>query len=294
MNNVKAKDRMEFNLTIRCTDPNCGCTELARTLELAGLSESIKDYDLKAKYDLFNKRFFGGMLPDIPVKFRKMKGKLGGVCDATVRLKPGAPKPHPTFKQIAPQVYYKNFELVPGSMSITINTTYQRSEQGLDGILLHEMIHAQLNVEGNFGDNHGPDFIKRAKEISAQVGFAVPLKDEQEGLELTNGAKPIAVLLVRTKTRTTFALTTPKVAEASVETVRGRYESYRKLGYDVKLVIVSSDAWTKKAEDLALQRTIGTYKDKNYYLTDKDSPELLPDLNKGKVLLHLTPETKDA
>jgi len=72
---------------------------------------------------------------------------------------------------------------VPGSLEIVI-ADFPFQELRLNQVVAHELIHAYLMVNGDFEDNHGPRFIKLARDLSRKVGFEIPLSHNFSADEL--------------------------------------------------------------------------------------------------------------
>lgn len=133
-----------------------------------------KDYNLQAHYNEFNQRFFNDDLPTVPLRFAPLKGAGGAVIAKLL-----------------------NKELIPGSLLLTMSKNYNRTSQGFDLILLHEMIHVYcIGVLHKYRENHGLIFQRKAKEISQSYGQTVPLTDDSGELEVhAERTKTIGVLL---------------------------------------------------------------------------------------------------
>lgn len=84
------------------------------------------DSALREQYRYYNQLYFGGSLPDLPVRY--------------VRL---------TFQEWSGQTYY-NADGTP--QRIEINDLYSLNAQSARAILLHEMVHVQLRVPGGGHD----------------------------------------------------------------------------------------------------------------------------------------------
>jgi hypothetical protein len=119
---------------------------------------------------------FDGKLPTIPISWALIKD-AGGVT------------------------YYKGRgygrPIVPGSLRMEISTRFKRTEQGLDAILIHEMIHAYLASTYGDGDGkHGYRFQSMAHILTAKVGFQIPLTDDTRELEVTHDEQELATVLM--------------------------------------------------------------------------------------------------
>lgn len=261
--------------------PSCSCDhELSRLVELAGLSEAVSVEDLQAKYDRYNRELFDGQLPKIPITSRALK-HVGGVVKWKI-MRTG-PAPNPTMVRLGRVSKYAGMDLVPGSLTMTINSAYKRSDQGLDAILIHEMLHVYFAaVEKDFGESHGPRFREMVRDLSAKVGFEIPLTDDTADLDLENGATPYGVLIVD-RGRVLISLMTEKVALGmSEEDFLKRVEGYRG---EATLLLVKSDELTKFALNYPVTRSASA-KTKFFSFTTPDkSRAFVADAREhGKVL----------
>lgn len=265
----------------------CECdSQVDRLLKLAGLTEDIHSYDLKARFDHFNKSLFGGTLPDIPLKWARMKG-VSGECTAKVRRKEGAPPP---MRGWLGKYDDKNKEIVPGTLQIRINNVFQRDHQGLDAILIHEMIHLALFMKGDFSHSHYGEFSEMAKSLGEQVGFVIPLTDAHEDKELaTEKTKPVAVLMVKLKDGNyIYAMTTPNIARANMDAITEKLKSRIPYpGIKAGLYIVDTPGWTMRQAIDSLVRKFD-YKMPWRILkhTDASMMELVKEVEQGQQILH--------
>lgn len=125
------------------------------------LNEDNNDYvnisndELKDLYNEFNNKYFNGNLPDIEVKYGKIKG-AGGVTQGKYNKKT---------KEVYPEL-------------IKITTYYKMTEEELYGIMIHEMIHVHLmsiGVHHDTGGQHGYKFKQKRKELLQKVNFHIPI-----------------------------------------------------------------------------------------------------------------------
>jgi hypothetical protein len=273
---------MTIQIASVCHD-SCACTlqdQLGRMLKLSGITESVQGYNLDAKYAVFNQRFFKGELPTIPVTWGKMK-TMGGVAKAQITQPKNASRSGGKFAGAS---------IVPGSMAIQISDIYKRSEEGLDGILLHEMIHILCYVEGRFDENHGPYFRKVAASIGTSIGFEIPLTDDVTNLSLaTAKAKPVGVILMQKQGGGyAYALVGANALGVGAQEAGGEMWGRMDKSYVAALrgYVVASDLWTLTATRMPVQRSLKGLK---YYRLDKSeiSDELLRDLDGfGKLLFY--------
>ena len=158
---------------------------------------NFSDYNLEKKYEDFNSTLFNNELPKIPVVWAVLKG-IGG--KATGKF----------YKRSKGYVGYNPFyeyEVVPNSLKITISTLLKRSEQELDGVLLHEMAHIYFIHNNMVRENHGIRFVSLINKLSDKVGFKIPLVDEiKDYTPASSTIKPIGVILI-TKNDGTYSFT---------------------------------------------------------------------------------------
>jgi len=223
------------NVEIKC---NCGYIhEMHRILELAGLTENITSYNLDQKYTEFNSKFFNNKLPEIPVKWGKLS-KVGGIAKCETLTKNNVKT------------------IIPNSMSIKISSVYERDEKNLDGILLHEMIHILMFVEGKFKENHGSLFKNEAINIGNKAGIEIPLTDDTSNLLLANEKlKTVIVIVYISKDgKYCFSMVSPKSYNYDPNTI-DIIDRMKKIK-DFKTYEITSPIWTKTATRLSVPRSI--------------------------------------
>jgi hypothetical protein len=260
--------------------------KLDRLLELAGLVEDRSSYDLQAKYRHFNDTLFGGELPDIPVVWGKMKG-VGGTAHAKIIWPPGTPRPNPMLVRLGRVDRHHGAVLDRASLRIKISDLYKRSTDQIDGLLIHEMIHIFFFVTGRYGENHGPLFLAKLRELSQLSGIKVPLTDDVEGLDPTDSAtKTVGVIAAERKDRSFgFRLVNPKLLQNQAEVEKHVTRIAASSGYlQVKACLVNSPEWTKAALKYPVGRSfekLGSY---------RMSPELAEELKGAKVVFSISAE----
>lgn len=220
------------------------------------ITESV-DYDLKAKYNTFNKAYFDGMLPDIPVEWAKMK-RAGGVAKASI-IRNG-PAPDPRMVRLGRISKYHNAAIKPGSLKIQMSDLFKRSEEGLDGILLHEMIHIYFFVTGKFEENHGVGFNSMRRKISQISGINVPRTDSKEGLELSDDKvlTPYGVILTYNyEGKAIFSLISAKNAHSQSQQIKDACTRALRASFPkVELYVISTALWTKIGASVPINRNI--------------------------------------
>lgn len=131
---------------------------------------SISKPNLSALYKSFNRKYFKGDLPELPMYWAKTKKYLGAV-EATFRRTD------------------KGRELVEESLKfIMAEDSLEGTEEDFQGIFLHEMIHVWMYTasgltgdevlnDGDLSDGHGPKFMKKLKEVSKKSGIDIPVSE---------------------------------------------------------------------------------------------------------------------
>ncbi len=128
------------------------------------VSEDIASYDLDKKYAEFNNAYFDGALPKIKLSFSN-------------RLKNSSGQAIGKWKDKARNLVDMS------TVEIRIAGALQKSEEKLDGILLHEMIHVYFFTIGMPQEDHGKNFLEKLKYISSISGKDIPLRDTFDNTE---------------------------------------------------------------------------------------------------------------
>lgn len=124
-----------------------------RYSEITEAATAYSGYNIQSKYAEFNRRYFGGELPQIKLGIAPVSGVYGVTKFQTTKTTP-------------PRVD-------PASISITLSNAYPETVEQIDGTLLHEMIHVHFALTGILGDAHGPAFKAMADHISRASGFPI-------------------------------------------------------------------------------------------------------------------------
>jgi len=120
----------------------------------------FKTFNLKALYSLLNSKYFNGALPeDLPVAFKKMK-RRGGEAQAM------------SIRDTAGRKIYKQ-----GTAKIFIAARFFEQDK-LTAILLHEMIHVYLFINGDFVTSHGGEFERMRRDLSHKSGIEIPVTED--------------------------------------------------------------------------------------------------------------------
>lgn len=257
-----------------------------QVLEEASLPEAAGDsfnYDLKAKYAEFNAKYFNGELPECKLRFGVLKRK-GGHCTCSMR----APNPplNPRYLRLRGLPRTHGYTLVPGSISITISTTYMRDHADIDAILLHEMIHAWFFYKEQFDVDHNGPFLAMRRDISQKSGINIPLTDDSKHLELSSEVKHKRVgvfIYDEGDGRLLFGLVSPKAMDTvqtrALEKVAWIDRTRRNPNLHVCMRLVSGPYWTRKA----LETRVSRDRIKSLYvLKPEDHTVALEEFKKGE------------
>ena len=268
-------------------------------MRLDDLFESA-DYDLQKKYDSFNELLFDGALPKIPLIWKKMKNVGGQVVFSTM-LEPGRIPPHipARYRRMVKRDPYKDgYRVVWPSVRLEMSNLWQRTEAEADGILVHEMIHVWMLVQNNIGEMHGTEFMAKLRELEAKVTFKIPVTEKMSNRELTDPSttKKIGVLYMQKKDgQYVYAILSEKAAREGLPEIQRRFSNYVDGTYSyasfVKLVVVNSEAWTKKAMAMTVQRTV-SYKMKMFTMKPEAAGALVKDLEGAEVLWEVRRDTQ--
>ena len=155
---------------------------------------AIGDYQLEAKYQHFNHLLFNGELPKIPITWSKSLGNISGIVRAQGR----------NF----------GFNVVQGTIRMEISSLFKSSEERLDGIMLHEMIHVYFfAIKDDGRESHGAGFKAKLAELQAKCDFTIPLTDNVTELELDNGVRASEIgVILKTDEKGTWAAFIGKTA----------------------------------------------------------------------------------
>jgi hypothetical protein len=235
-------------------------------------------YDLQAKYDLFNRLYFNGELPRIPLGWKKMKRTGGHVAYTTTPI-PG----------VTPNRYDKNahLKLKPDTLALYLSPEYIRDEESLDGLMMHEMIHVYEAIKGKFDENHGLTFLVMRRKLQELSGMKIPLTDKVDGLELSDKTvKPVwAAVYIDKDGGYAYALGTEKAVKGGKEEFEGavgRWGRYNR----VIAGRIATPAWTKLAAGSKTQRSFKMTSrahsaDAKAAIADLDRMEVLYDIRRS-------------
>lgn len=246
---------------------------------------SLSNANLIKKYNYYNSLLFNNELPKIPITYAKMKHAGGKVEYGILRITPQAKKPDRGDK-------FYGCILVPNSLRMKISDTQIRSEQELNGIIIHEMIHVYFASRNEFGIGHGYKFINMAKKIENIVGFDIPLKDEIDVDNMTlndqRNFKPVYVIIKNVGSHYNFGIFNISFVEKNFFEISRILEKTIDLKYakGVLAGITDSEYWNKLAAILPLQRTYSRTT-KWYKLPTEHRDIAVSSLKNGKVELKI-------
>jgi hypothetical protein len=226
-------------------------------------------YNLKAKFDYYNRMCFNGELPHLPVSFRKLKRK-SGMCKCKFSVPP-------QYLRQPKRVQLRNAVLLDGSVSITINSAYLRTEAEFDGILIHEMIHAKFYFEGNFVESHGAEFERMRKECERKTGIAIPVTEKLDDPAFHNLQPKDFILFYRPKSsgqHGCYAFINPTHWERHGDYLRAEWSALPERLGPLHIYRVANRYFTKKAHGTKVQRP-KQFSKMGFYLADEEMVDQL-------------------
>jgi hypothetical protein len=198
------------------------------------ISETVQAYDLETKYNTFNRAYFGGELPTIPLGFADLKRASGVVNYRTTR----------------------DHKLIDGSMRLNLSSRFKWNEEQLDSTLIHEMIHVYFLNRGFTREGHGIRFKAMMNKLRRETGRNITLTDTVDGIELANptAVKAVGViLLTKVGGGHSFSLISAKTAHADHEKILALWQ--RRTGFQaVAVYTVATPAWTEVAAKFPISR----------------------------------------
>jgi len=133
--------------------------------------------DLKKMYQDLNKKYFGGSLPNIPVKW---SGKLKNAVGIAKVSYSGGKVKKPRFHSLLPEIPVANVEIDISSLKINISTMFTLLVKDIKAVLLHEMVHIKLYTQRKIGGHHGsPEFDGWINKLRAESGLDVKHLESQ-------------------------------------------------------------------------------------------------------------------
>lgn len=256
-----------------------------RYVDLNLFEASQSNVDLLRRYNYYNKLLFNGELPQIPITYAKMK-HAGGKVSYVVTLR--NPPPNPVLVRLGKISKFYGATLKPNSLHMKISDTFIRSDEGLNAIIIHEMIHVYFTAKGQFNVGHGYPFISMAKKLGDIVGFKIPLRDEIDTDNMTlsdhRNFKPVFVVIRNTGSVSNFAIFNIPFIEKNMSEISRILEKTINMNYAIGILagITTEEYWNKIATILPLQRTYG--RTTKWYIIPTDQREIATSaLKKGKI-----------
>jgi hypothetical protein len=179
--------------------------------------------------------------------------------------------------------------VIPSSLRIDLDTSFARTDEQFDALLVHEMLHIYFFWTGRFREAHGAKFQEFAKVLSKKLGIEVPLTENTAGLALSDdyGTKKIGVMLVELPSGMAFGLLTPKALNGAVEMFGMGTLPFARSGARVALGLVETPLWTRLAADRPVHKST---KGMKFW---KLSPEAEQDFNANAQIFVDQREPKD-
>lgn len=137
--------------------------------------ESKNNFNLDKMYKEYNKKYFKSELPeDLSVTWNNLKDKAGV-----------------TLYQISTNKETKEKNVNKEDIRIEISNIYNKSETQISSVMLHEMIHVWLLVNGVYettgGDtSHGKEFEKKRKELQKKSGITISVTEDIDKSNIDN------------------------------------------------------------------------------------------------------------
>lgn len=195
----------------------CLCTcDLSSALEKINedgnaFISNLKKFNLKRRFDWWNSKLFGDKLPPVDtLKFLSLRHKgATGICNAKVTFVKGS---------------RNAFEKVWDS-KIILDNRKKYTQNSLDAILIHEMIHWYFIGLMKINEDHGMSFKNMASKFTKLVGFEIPLVDNVTTIEDREEELPtVGIVLLERPHKTNVVFTSKnnfdkKVAELLYSTL---------------------------------------------------------------------------
>jgi hypothetical protein len=188
----------------------------------------FKSVNVQAKFDDFNRRFFGGSLPRIPIRFKPLK-RVSGETRSTIKA--GLGTTISSLRKAARYGHKVGSRYIPWMADITVNeivfsTIHRYDESQFDGILLHEMIHAYLALNGFPFEQHSGEFMRMVRDVERQSGIKIPLTHDVGAADIDSNEKEVGLLLIEDRL---FVLFKPSAMLAFLEKARSYAGSFKVL-----------------------------------------------------------------
>jgi len=232
------------------------------------LNEAQQKYDIKSKYDYYNKTLFNGELPD-NFKMRFSRTKKAGGHVRTMYWTKGRGR-YQTFTR------WEIEELM-------LSTFFLRTEEQLDSILVHEMIHVWLTAnemhEGYNVKLHGPEFVQKMGELQSKVPFQISLyhtQDQRGDLSTRSKSLEVGVLVTLVNGKAdSIAVFTKKTLEDNLERLKEIMNKNAEPGLEIIFGLSSHPTLeTFKIKRSVSRFSLYHYNDKQWDNLQKDFTEL--------------------
>ena len=178
--------------------------------------------DVQARYNHWNQVVFDGKLPAVPVKWGRSK-RWGGICRGTIdRMN------HTGTVRV-----------------IEVSDFIVDDPKVIDGIILHEMIHAYMYLQGKGG--HGWEFGMLRREFSTKAGMEIPATEDIEHFIVPEDmeAAPKGVMVMESDTRKGLVVYNLNFFKRSFDAIKGYSDAlasyYRLRGSKMKATFLISE-----------------------------------------------------
>jgi len=153
--------------------------------------------NLKRIYDQFNAAYFNNELPqELTVRWSPGMKRALGVARCQYGPREAWGKTPFQDKMIRDEVKQDRW-ITPSQIAIT--TLYDFTEEELNGILLHEMIHILFFAKGDPWEDHGPNFMAERERVEKESGIFVPEAEHPRSFQGRAGKKTICKIVVLKK-----------------------------------------------------------------------------------------------
>lgn len=139
-------------------------------------------------YNTYNQLLFKDELPLIPISIGKAKHSAASVSFTVIRNR---------FRHIDPN----SIEIC----KLTYSNFYDRDVESVHGVIIHEMIHIWLAVNGQVetsgkDKSHGIEFTDKLAELQHRVNFKIPLTEDSSEHTISNPkTKERGVVIIKRK-----------------------------------------------------------------------------------------------
>lgn len=166
-------------------NPNRALLLIEKYNDHLSLDEKVTlDLDLiKSRFAYFNKKLFKGELPTLPIKTKRTRTHIMAIISMGKRERG------------------RVVEMQPDHVSVS--SLYSLSGDKLDGIIVHELCHVKLVIDGVFettgrDKSHGIEFKDLVKKMQSKVDFEIPMDETPDADIAADQGKSQPVLLIIT------------------------------------------------------------------------------------------------